>query len=71
MTESEQFDALVRRCRATCLWFVAPDVAPRDREAQFQFLAWIERYGDRDEFVMARKLKAWLSHHSSATFSVS
>lgn len=40
MTESEQFDALVRRCRATCLWFVAPDVAPRDREAQFQFLAW-------------------------------
>lgn len=71
MTESEQFAALVRRCRTTCLWFVAPDVTPRDRAGQIQFLAWIERNGDREDFVAARKLKAWLPLHSSAAFSVS
>lgn len=71
MTESAEFVRLVGRCRQTCLWFVDPAALPADREGQLMFLGWIERHGDRDDFIAARKLKAWLSQNSSAAFSVS
>ena len=71
MAESDRFVELVTRCRTRCLWFVGVDVLPSDRNAQLQFLAWIERYGDRDDFVEARRLRQWLSRSSSAAFSVS
>jgi hypothetical protein len=71
MDPSQEFEDLIARCRERCLWFVAPDRLPAERELQLYFLDCIERYGNRDDFVQARKLKQWLSQHSSARFVVS
>jgi len=71
MTESESFQDLVVRCRDHCLWFTPTDCLPSNRTAQIELLRLIERYGTRDEFVKAKKLRTWLLHNSSEEFSVS
>jgi len=68
---SRDFVALVARCRSTCLWFLAPDKVPAERDAQLYSLDCIERYGSREDFVAARRLKQWLSQHSNEAFVVS
>jgi hypothetical protein len=57
---------LVETCRDRCLWFLAPDHLPADREQALRALAYIERYGDRQAFVEARELRRCLSPNSSA-----
>lgn len=71
MNESIQFAELVNECRVQCLWFLKPDRIPEVREAQLYALDCVERYGDRAAFIKARKLKQWLSQHSSEAFAVS
>jgi hypothetical protein len=71
MSHSNEYVELIERCRATCLWFFAPDHVPSDRDAQLYSLACVERYGGRDDFIVARRLKQWLLQHSSETFAVS
>lgn len=71
MTKSDRYVELVNRCRTHCLWFTASNVVPRDRDAQLYTLTCIERYGGRSDFVEARKLKQWLSQHTSEAFAVS
>jgi hypothetical protein len=68
---SKDFVELIARCRTTCLWFVDRDKIPAAREAQQYVLECVERYGNREDFVVARRLKQWLSQHSSAAFAVS
>ena len=68
---STQFSELVRQCRAHCLWFLDQDVMPDARDAQLRVLEYVERYGNRDEFIRARRLKQWLSRHSNERFVVS
>ena len=70
-TISEEFVDLVRSSRSRCLWFTDPDHLPTDREAQLELLRLIQRYGTREDYVRARRLRQWLSQRSSATFSVS
>ncbi|RLE31363.1 MAG: hypothetical protein DRJ61_11450 [Acidobacteria bacterium] len=71
MTTSEDFQNLVNQCREHCLWFTAPDRSPSTRAAQIEILRLIERYGTRDDFIRAKRLRIWLLQNSSATFSVS
>jgi len=71
MDASREYSELIGRCRATCLWFFAPDQIPTDRDAQLYALECVERYGSRDDFIVARRLKRWLLQHSSERFVVS
>jgi len=71
MTESQEFVDLVEAARRRCLWFFVDDHLPVERELQFDTLKLIKRYGNRDDYVRARRLEQWLRHHSSAAFSVS
>lgn len=70
-TMSAEFTALLAGCRQRCLWFLSSDAAPSTRETQLAILRLIERYGNREDFVNARRLRTWLSRNSSETFSVS
>jgi len=56
---------LVRQYRATCLWFADRDYLPADRTQAMSALRHIERHGDRQAFVLARRLRTWLSQNSS------
>ena len=71
MEPSREFVELVARCRSTCLWFLARDKLPTEREAQLYSLDCVERYGNREDYVRARRLKQWLLRHSSEAFVVS
>jgi hypothetical protein len=61
----EKVRRLVETCRDRCLWFLAADHLPADREQALRALEYIERYGDRQAFVEARKLRRCLSPISS------
>ncbi|MBI2945519.1 MAG: hypothetical protein HYY25_15100 [Candidatus Wallbacteria bacterium] len=56
---------LVGLYRDACLWFLAPDFMPADREQALRALSYIERYGNRDAFVRAGELRRWFSRTSS------
>jgi hypothetical protein len=71
MDASQEFAELVAHCRTRCLWFLAPDKLPAGREAQLRALECVERYGNREDFIRARRLKQWLSQHSNEAFVVS
>jgi hypothetical protein len=62
----EQVRALVREVRDSCLWFLDADVVPVTDEEAFRVLRQIERHADRQTYVRARELRAWLSQSSSA-----
>ena len=61
----DQIHDLVRRYRATCLWFMDREYLPADRPQALSALRHIERHGDRQAFVLARRLREWLSRNSS------
>jgi hypothetical protein len=62
-----EFRLLVSECRDRCLWFLREDYIPAEPAEMLRVLDQIERHGNREEFVAARKLSRWLSRHSSAT----
>lgn len=66
---SDEFRDLVNRCRERCLWFVSPKAPLSTREQQIEVLRSIERYGNREDFVQAKRLRLWLSQNSSERFS--
>lgn len=66
-----RFRSLVERHRAQCLWFLREDYLPTGAEEVSRVLAYLERYGDRETFVEARKLNQWLSHVSSGNSATS
>ncbi|HEY0874611.1 MAG TPA: hypothetical protein VGD94_14155 [Vicinamibacterales bacterium] len=63
--------ALVDRYRARCLWFLEADYYPRSRTEVLRVLDYLERYGDREAFSAAARLRQWLSPTSSDTSAVS
>ncbi len=65
----DELESLVNQYRSRCLWFIREDFVPRDREQAIRTLEYIERYGDRDGFLQARRLKTWLSQHTSAKYA--
>jgi hypothetical protein len=61
----QQLLALIESYRSRCLWFLAEDFVPETPAQALRVLEYIERYGDRDAFVQARRLKQWLSQRIS------
>lgn len=68
---SEMVIALVDEYRARCLWFLRPDYYPRSMEDMLRALDYIERYGDREAYQKAARVRQWLSRPSSAESAVS
>ena len=64
---AQQVAELVERYRSRCLWFLAEDFVPETSEQAVRVLEYIERYGDREGFIQARRLKQWLSPSISET----
>ena len=71
MDPSQEFLELITSCRTTCLWFLDPDALPAERESQLYTLDCVERYGNRDDFIRARRLKQWLLQNSNEAFVIS
>lgn len=65
----EELLRLRDRYRDSCLWFLKEDVRPETPEAARRMLGYIERYGDREAFIQARRLKKCLLRNSSATYA--
>ena len=63
----KRLNPLVRRYRERCLWFLREDFFPNTPEEALRVLDFIERYGDREAFIEARRLKKWLSRNFSET----
>ena len=63
----ERVRALADSCRDRCLWFLAPDFAPTNRDEALKTLGYIERYGNRQLFIKAKELR----HCLLRTFSES
>ena len=59
--------ALINENRARCLWFLREDYLPEDVQEIMHAMAYIERRGDRDAYVKARRIREWLLHNSSET----
>jgi hypothetical protein len=66
-----EFRRLVSEYRDRCLWFLREDYVPTEPAEMLRVLDQIERHGDRDAFVAARRLSRWLSRHSSGTSAAS
>lgn len=66
-----EWEAAVRELidshRDRCLWFLRRDYYPTTRDEAAKVLRQIERYGDREAFQRAARLRRWLSAPSNAT----
>jgi hypothetical protein len=71
MRASDEFVELVESARRRCLWYFAADDMPAERSLQLETLELIKRYGNRDDYIRARRLEQWLRQNSSAALSVS
>jgi len=58
--------ALIGATRAACLWFLRSDFLPKDAEGLVRAMQYIERRGNLENYIKARKIREWLSHNSSA-----
>jgi hypothetical protein len=56
---------LITRYRTQCLWFLREDYFPSTPEETVRVLQYIERHGDREGFIMARRMRQWLQRNSS------
>lgn len=63
----EKLKPLLIRYRSRCLWFLREDFFPETLQQALLVLDNIEKYGDREGFIEARRVKEWLSRISSAT----
>ena len=57
---------LVEANRLQCLWFMKEDYLPRSAAEAERVLTAIEQHGDRQAWVKARELRAWLSRTTNA-----
>ena len=59
--------ALIVENRVACLWFLRPDFLPEDPGALSRAMTYIERRGDLESYIKARRIREWLSQHSNKT----
>ncbi len=55
-----EIDRLVDANRVQCLWSAPKRYYPKSDEARLSVLDTIQRYGNRDAFIRAGRLKQWL-----------
>lgn len=61
----EKLTPLVTRYRERCLWFLRQEFIPSSSDQAIRVLDCIEKHGDRQGFIEARRLKSWLLQTSS------
>ena len=64
---SERLAPLVAKYRSRCLWFLREDFMPTTPGEALLVLDCLEKHGDREAFVEARRVREWLSRTFSAT----
>ena len=62
---------LMTAYRTRCLWHLREDYAPSTPTEIFRVLEAIEAGADREGYLKARRLRQWLSLHSSAPSAAS
>ena len=62
----EEVTRLIVENRDQCLWFLAPDFQPTNRDSAVRALRYIERYGGKAAFERAKELMVWLQQPSSS-----
>jgi hypothetical protein len=62
-----QAHALINENRAACLWFLREDFLPDDPDGLVRAMTYIERRGNRESYVKARRIREWLLRNSSET----
>ncbi len=74
MAMEPELDAVLREVRAlvdayrrSCLWFLREDYYPATEAQAARTLAYIEKYGDREAYRKAQRVRSWLSRRSSET----
>jgi uncharacterized protein (DUF3820 family) len=63
---TERLTPLVNKYRSRCLWFLREDFFPGNMREALLVLDNIEKHGDREAFIEARRIREWLSPISSA-----
>lgn len=63
----EEFLRLLREQRARCLWFLREEYVPETPEEIERVLGYLQRNGDRETYLAARRVSQWLSQDSSAS----
>jgi hypothetical protein len=61
-----EFRELLERNRTRCLWFLSPDYCPNDLPGMLTVLRYLQRFGDRETFVHARRIERWLLPKANA-----
>jgi hypothetical protein len=56
---------LVEHYRTTCFWFMHEKWLPESVDAARRAVILLQRYGDREAYLLATALKPWLSRPSS------
>jgi hypothetical protein len=62
-----QSHALINENRVACLWFLREDFLPEDTEGLVRAMTYIERHGNRDTYIKARKIREWLLRNINET----
>jgi hypothetical protein len=64
---TERLTPLAYKYRSRCLWFLREDFFPGNMREALLVLDDIEKHGDREAFIEARRVREWLSRISSAS----
>ena len=64
-TVLREVSRLASRNQTTCLWFLRESFVPDTEELALRALDAIQRHGDRESYIQARRLKEWLLQRSS------
>ena len=56
----EQIESLWEKGKAQCAWFIRPDYQPKTKADLLHCLGLLMRHGNRETYVMARRLKKCL-----------
>ena len=66
---AKRLNLLMTKYRDICLWFMRTDFMPSSRAEILNILRYIEKRGDMDAFIEARRLREWLLQSSNVTFA--
>lgn len=74
MAMEPELDAVMREVRTlvdayrrSCLWFMRGDYYPLTEAQAVRTLGFIEKYGDREAYQKARRVRLWLLRRSGGT----
>jgi len=61
----QEINALILEYKEICLWSLREDCGPDTLQETITILEKIEKYGDREGFIRAKRVKRWLLQNSN------